>query len=143
MVLARPARPAWLDPTPDWRVVLFAVGMPFAAAILFGLAPALQVGAAAPPGDADAADPDRRAGRGQLRAADRRRPAGAGASIACMSADPGFEYRQVISINPGSRAHGYTPAQAPRLSGHAAGPAARAARRRVGRAGARRRRSAA
>ena len=32
--------PAWLDPTPDRRVMAFAIGMGFAAAILFGLTPA-------------------------------------------------------------------------------------------------------
>ena len=35
--------PAWLNPAPDWRVILFAAVMAFAAAILFGLTPAFQV----------------------------------------------------------------------------------------------------
>ena len=35
--------PTWLDATPDWRVVLFSVGLAFLAAILFGLTPALQI----------------------------------------------------------------------------------------------------
>jgi predicted permease len=34
--------PAWLDATPDRRVMLFAIGMGFAAAIMFGLTPAWQ-----------------------------------------------------------------------------------------------------
>jgi predicted permease len=34
--------PAWLDATPDRRVMAFAIGMGFAAAILFGLTPAWQ-----------------------------------------------------------------------------------------------------
>jgi predicted permease len=34
--------PAWLDPAPDWRVVLFACGAGLASALLFGLAPAMQ-----------------------------------------------------------------------------------------------------
>jgi predicted permease len=34
--------PVWLDATPDRRVMLFAIGMGFAAAIMFGLTPAWQ-----------------------------------------------------------------------------------------------------
>jgi predicted permease len=46
MLAFRPALPEWinlrLDLTPDWRVVLFATGAATLAAIIFGLAPALQ-----------------------------------------------------------------------------------------------------
>jgi hypothetical protein len=35
--------PAWLNPAPDWRVIVFAIGAGFASAILFGLTPAWQV----------------------------------------------------------------------------------------------------
>ncbi|MBC8164808.1 MAG: ABC transporter permease, partial [Bryobacteraceae bacterium] len=35
--------PSWLNPSPDWRVVVFAVGAGFVAAMLFGLTPALQI----------------------------------------------------------------------------------------------------
>ena len=35
--------PTWLHPTPDWRVIVFAVGMGFLATFLFGLAPAWQI----------------------------------------------------------------------------------------------------
>ena len=37
------AAPSWLDPTPDWRVVTFAVAIGFVTSVLFGLAPALHV----------------------------------------------------------------------------------------------------
>ena len=35
MLIAR--APAWLNPAPDWRVVVFAIGIGSAAAVLFGL----------------------------------------------------------------------------------------------------------
>ncbi len=34
--------PVWLNPAPDWRLIAFATGMGFAAAILFGLTPAWE-----------------------------------------------------------------------------------------------------
>lgn len=103
--------PEWLNPKPDWRVVVFAIGMAFAAAVLFGLTPALQVAR-------------------QRHRANKMRQVLIGAQVAAscillivagllvraldhvMFADPGFEYRQVISINPGLANHGYSPAKA-------------------------------
>src|SRR5262249_22790087 len=35
--------PAWLSPTPDWRVILFAAVMGFGSAVVFGLTPAFHV----------------------------------------------------------------------------------------------------
>ena len=35
--------PPWLDPRPDWRVFVFAVGIGVTAAMMFGLAPAWQI----------------------------------------------------------------------------------------------------
>jgi hypothetical protein len=35
--------PPWLDPTPDWRVVLFAVAIGVLSSVLFGLTPALHI----------------------------------------------------------------------------------------------------
>jgi predicted permease len=35
--------PGWLSSKPDWRVLVFTFGMAIAAAVLFGLAPALQM----------------------------------------------------------------------------------------------------
>jgi predicted permease len=101
--------PAWLDPTPDRRVMLFAIGMGFAAAILFGLSPALQLA------------------RQRHRAAIMRQfLIGAQVAANCvllivagllvraldraMFAPQGFEYQQVISIDPVF--HGYSSASA-------------------------------
>jgi predicted permease len=106
-LMAATGAPAWLDLTPDWRVALFAVGMAFAAAILFGLAPALQ-----------AARPRHRS------ALMRHILIGAQVAGSCvllivagllvraldrmLSADPGFDYQQVIAINPALDMHGYS-----------------------------------
>ncbi len=109
MVVAK--TPAWLNAAPDWRVVLFAVGIGFAAAILFGLTPALQVAR-------------------ERHRATRMRHVLIGAQIAAscvlvivsallvraldhaVTTRPGFEYQQVVSIDPGLAAHGYTPSSA-------------------------------
>jgi predicted permease len=101
--------PAWLDPTPDRRVIAFAAGVGFAAAILFGLTPAWQA--------------TRRRSRGAIT---RQFLIGAQVAASCvllivagllvramqhaMNTDPGFDYRQVISIDPALR--GYTAAGA-------------------------------
>ena len=103
--------PAWLDATPDWRVAVFALGAGFASAILFGLAPATQ------------------AARQRHRATMARQVlVGAQVAASCvllivagllgralnhaMSSSPGFEYQQVIAIDPGLGLHGYSPARA-------------------------------
>ncbi len=109
MVLS--SAPVWLDPRPDWRVVVFAVGVGFAAAILFGLAPAWQVA--------------RQRHRAMLA---RQILVGAQMAASCillivsgllgralthaMSTDPGFAYQKLISIGPGLAQHGYSPAKA-------------------------------
>jgi predicted permease len=110
-VMVLTAAPAWLDPTPDWRVWVFAVGLGFAAAIVFGLAPALQVA------------------RQRHRATTLRQCLiGAQVAASCvllivaglliraldraMATNPGFDYQQVLSIDPGLSTHGYS-------SGHA------------------------
>ena len=43
VALARLDAPEWLTATPDWRVVLFTIGVMFMSALFFGLAPALQI----------------------------------------------------------------------------------------------------
>jgi predicted permease len=103
--------PAWLNPSPDWRIMVFATGMGFAAAILFGLTPALH------------------AARRRHRASVARQfLVGAQVAASCVllivagllgralthaiSTNPGFEYQQVISIDPGLARHGYSPARA-------------------------------
>ena len=103
--------PAWLNPAPDWRVAVFALAAGFAAAILFGLAPALQAA--------------RQRHRGTMA---RQILVGAQVAASCvllivagllgraldhaMTAHPGFEYQQVIAIDPGLALHGYSPARA-------------------------------
>jgi putative ABC transport system permease protein len=103
--------PPWLDPTPDRRVVGFAIGIGFGAAILFGLTPALQV--------------SRRSGRATMA---RRILIGAEVAASCVllvvaallvravtratSAPLGFEYQRVISLDPGLWAQGYDPKRA-------------------------------
>ena len=103
--------PAWLHAIPDWRVALFAIGIGFAAALLFGLAPALQIAK-------------------QRQRGARMRQALIGVQIAAsfvlvivsallvraldhaVSTNPGFEYEHVVSMDPQLAAHGYSPAAA-------------------------------
>ena len=103
--------PGWLKATPDWRVVLFAIATGVLAAILFGLAPAVQVA------------------RQRHRATWMRQVLIGGQVMAscvlvivsallaraldrALTAYPGFEYEQIVSIDPGLAGHGYSPAQA-------------------------------
>ncbi len=101
--------PVWLNPAPDWRVLVFAVAMGFTSAILFGLMPAWQTA-------------------WQRRRASFMRRLLIGAQVAAssvllivagllgraleraVSAPPGFEYKQVVSIDP--HMSGYSPAEA-------------------------------
>jgi predicted permease len=103
--------PAWLSVAPDWRVCAFALGAGFASAILFGLTPALQVG--------------RQRHRGSVA---RQVLIGAQVAASCVllivagllgraldhaaSTDPGFAYKQVVSIAPSLSKYGYSPARA-------------------------------
>ena len=102
--------PPWLDPTPDWRFAVFAIGVGLVAALLFGLTPALQTASR------------------RHRTGSRQFLVGAQVAASCvllivagllgraldhaMYADPGFEYQHVISINPGLAGHGYSPVKA-------------------------------
>jgi predicted permease len=101
--------PAWIDPTPDRRVVAFAAGLGLAAAILFGLAPAWQSSRQRP-----RATIMRQFLIGAQVAASCVLLIVAGLLVRAMDhaidTDPGFDYRQVISIDPAL--HGYTPAAA-------------------------------
>ena len=127
--------PAWLDLTPDWRVALFAVGMAFAAAILFGLAPALQV----------ARQRHRSAlmrhiligaqVAGELRAADRRGPAGPRARSHAVG-PPGVRLSTGHRDQPGARRARLLIGSRRRLPGHASRPPPRAAGHRIDRADA-------
>src|SRR5579863_6723760 len=92
--------PAWLNPIPDGRVILFAVGAGVAAVILFALTPAWHVA------------------RQRYRATTMRRILiGAQIATSCvllivsglliralhqaMSTSPGFDYERVIALDPG------------------------------------------
>jgi predicted permease len=103
--------PAWLNPAPDWRVLIFCGGIGLAAAVFFGLTPALQLAR-------------------QRHRTTKMRQVLIGAQVAAscvlvivaallvralghaVSTYPGFEYQQVVSIDPGLSAHGYSPAKA-------------------------------
>jgi predicted permease len=103
--------PKWLSAAPDWRVLLFTVGMTFAAAMFFGLAPALQI-----------------ARQRQHKTIARQILIGAQVAASCvllivagllvratqhaLYTDPGFGYEQLLSIDPGLGRHGYAPAAA-------------------------------
>jgi predicted permease len=110
-LMARTGVPAWLDPTPDWRVMLFAIAMGFVAALLFGLTPALQLA------------------RQRHRATIVRQfLVGGQVAASCVllivagllvralgratSTNPGFDYQQVISIDLGLGSHGYSASSA-------------------------------
>jgi predicted permease len=103
--------PVWMDPNPDALVIFFSVFLGFVAAILFGLTPALQL--------------SRQKHRSTVM-----RPMLIGAQVAgsCVllivsgllvraldraaNAFPGFEYEQVVTLNPGLSVHGYSPERA-------------------------------
>lgn len=103
--------PSWLDPTPDWRVVTFAIGTGVLSAVFFGLAPALQV-----------------ARQKHKKTFGRRVLIGVQVASSCVllivaglltraverasSSDPGFEYERVIVVAPSLAEHGYTTARA-------------------------------
>jgi predicted permease len=102
--------PAWMNPAPDWRVILFAIVLGLLAAILFGLTPAFHV--------------VRQRHQATLI---RQILIGAQVAASCVllivagllvrtlnqaSGDPGFAYKQVVSINPSLGDHGYSPAKA-------------------------------
>ncbi len=103
--------PPWTSAAPDWRVFLFAMAIALVAAIFFGLAPAWQI-----------------AWRRHRKTTARQVLVGAQVAASCvllivagllvravhhvMFADPGFGYEQVLSIDPETRTHGYTPAAA-------------------------------
>lgn len=103
--------PKWLSATPDWRVLLFTLGMTFAAAIFFGLAPAMQIARQRQ---------KKTIARQTLVAAQV-----AASSVLLIVAgllvratqhalytSPGFGYEQVLTVDPQLSQHGYTAAAA-------------------------------
>ncbi len=103
--------PAWMEIAPDWRVVAFTLGMGLTAVVLFGLTPALQI-----------------ARQRQRATITRQFLIGAQVAGSCVllivagllvraldhavSADPGFEYKQVILVDPRLANHGFSAAAA-------------------------------
>jgi predicted permease len=76
--------PKWLNPTPDWRVILFAAATGFGSAILFGLAPAFQLTRQRHRPAASATGADRLPGGRQLRTSDPVRTAAPGFGARCL-----------------------------------------------------------
>jgi predicted permease len=111
IALSKSETPGWLTATPDWRVLLFTVGITLAAAVFFGLAPALQI-----------------ARQRQHKTIARQVLVGAQVGASCillivagllvratqhaLYSDPGFGYEQLLSIDPQLDQHGYAPAAA-------------------------------
>lgn len=111
VTLTKVDAPNWLSATPDWRVLLFTVGVTVIAMLFFGLLPALQIAR-------------------QRRQKTTVRQFLVGAQIAASSVllivaallvratqhalytDPGFGYQQLVSIDPQLGRHGYTPTAA-------------------------------
>jgi predicted permease len=103
--------PVWMSAVPDWRVLAFTAVMGFIAALFFGLLPTLNMV---------------RAKRGKARGT--QFVIGAQVIASCvllilagllvratmhtLYTNPGFDYEQVLAINPNLGGHGYTPARA-------------------------------
>ena len=111
IVLAETDAPKWLSARPDWRVLLFAVGVTLVATLFFGLMPALQI-----------------ARQRQQKTFARQILVGlqiAASSVLLIVAallvhaaqhalytDPGFGYEHITSIDPQLSQHGYSPVAA-------------------------------
>ncbi|HEY1501069.1 MAG TPA: ABC transporter permease [Acidobacteriaceae bacterium] len=111
VVLVKSDAPGWLKATPDWRVLLFTAGVMLAASLFFGLTPALQI-----------------ARQRQRKTIARQILIGAQVTASCvllivaalllhaahhaLTTDPGFDYQQLLTIDPQLGHHGYTPARA-------------------------------
>lgn len=106
--------PPWLDPTPDWRVIAFAIVMGFLSSVLFGLTPALHIA--------------RQKNLKKTATVGRTILIGVQVASSCVLlivagllvraveraafTDPGFEYEHVIVVGPSLTEHGYTAARA-------------------------------
>lgn len=103
--------PKWASATPDWRVLLFTIAVMLAAALFFGLMPALQI-----------------TRQRQHKNIARQIFVGAQVAASCvllivagllvratqhaLYSDPGFGYKRMLSIDPHLGQHGYAPAAA-------------------------------
>jgi predicted permease len=111
VALSKMDAPKWLNPSPDWRVLLFTLGLTLLAAVFFGLAPALQI-----------------ARQRQHKTIARQVLVGAQVAASCvllivagllvrasqhaLYTDPGFGYQQLLTIDAQLSQHGYNPAAA-------------------------------
>jgi predicted permease len=111
IALTKMDMPKWVSAVPDWRVLLFTVAVMFAAAVFFGLMPAVQV-----------------ARQRRHKTIARQFLVGAQVAASCvllivagllvratqhaLYTDPGFGYQQMLSIDPRLGRHGYAPAAA-------------------------------
>lgn len=111
IALVRLDAPKWLTPEPDWRVLLFTAFVMLAAALFFGLAPALQI-----------------ARQRHRRTIIRQILVGCQIAASCvllivasllvratqrvLFTDPGFGYETTVSIDPQLDKHGYSEAAA-------------------------------
>lgn len=111
VTLSRTSAPRWLTAAPDWRVVLFTVGMALVATLFFGLTPALQL-----------------ARQRQRKTIARQILVGLQVAASCvllivagllvratqhvLFTSPGFGYERLVSIDPQLGQHGYAPGAA-------------------------------
>jgi len=107
VLLANLDAPAWMKATPDWRVLLFALGMALVTSVLFGLTPALQI-----------------ARQRQRKTLARQVLVGAQVAASCvllivagllvravhhaLYSNPGFGYEQVVLVDLNLGSHGDT-----------------------------------
>jgi predicted permease len=103
--------PKWLTAAPDWRVLVFTLGMTMMAAIFFGLAPALQI----------ARQRQKKTFARQILIGAQVAASGVLLIVAgllvratqhALYTDPGFGYEQLVSIDAQLGQHGYAPAAA-------------------------------
>ena len=111
VIVAQSETPDEISRAPDWRVLFATMGIAILAAAVFGLTPALRLTSLAPGG-----------GRG--RTVFLAVQVGASCVLLMVSGlllrglerlvtqGPGFDFRQVVWIDPGLRAHGYDKASA-------------------------------
>ncbi|HEV2462932.1 MAG TPA: ABC transporter permease [Acidobacteriaceae bacterium] len=103
--------PKWLSPMPDWRVIVFTVGMACMATLCFGLLPALQI----------ARQKQQKTMARQILVAAQIAASAVLLSVAALLVhatehalytNPGFAYQHLDWVDPQLSRHGYKPAAA-------------------------------
>lgn len=103
--------PKWLNPLPDWRVLVFTIGMACVATLCFGLMPALQI----------ARQKQQKTMARQILVAAQIAASAVLLSVAALLVhatehalytNPGFAYQHLAWIDPQLGRHGYKPAAA-------------------------------